>query len=524
MNCIKVNFLFLLLSVYCFSAFAQPDKNRLIELDVNNIKGELNKSYNFCVGAGRANEGLRADWQRQLRMAKKDCGFRYIRFHGLLTDDMGVYREDQAGNPMYNWQYIDELYDFLLSIDVKPFVELSFMPNDLASGKSTVFWWKGNSTPPKDYKKWGDLIKNLVAHWKERYGEKEVSTWYFEVWNEPNLNYFFTGSMQDYFKLYAVTAGAIKSVSENFKVGGPATAGNAWIPDMINFCSTNKTPIDFISTHDYGVKQGFVDATGNAGTILSQDKGSIFNNMINSRKQIKKSALPDLELHYTEWSASYTPTDPIHDSYHEAAYILDKISHAYNYVNSMSYWTFTDIFEENGPRFTPFHGGFGLLNYQDIKKPAYFAYQYLNKLGTTELINPDTASFACKNKSGGVQLLFWNFTITHPGNSVNNQVYYRRDLPSRNMVPAEVNIKHLSPGKYKMEVYKVGYRANDAFTTYYDLKLPTQLTKQQVEIIKHSASGEAAAVYDINVGAGGEVKKTFPMRENDVYFIDLKKI
>jgi len=293
---------------------------------------------------------------------------------------------------------------------------------------------------------------------------------------------------------------------------------------MINFCSTNKTPIDFISTHDYGVKQGFVDATGNAGTILSQDKGSIFNNMINSRKQIKKSALPDLELHYTEWSASYTPTDPIHDSYHEAAYILDKISHAYNYVNSMSYWTFTDIFEENGPRFTPFHGGFGLLNYQDIKKPAYFAYQYLNKLGTTELINPDTASFACKNKSGGVQLLFWNFTITHPGDSVNNQVYYRRDLPSRNMVPAEVNIKHLSPGKYKMEVYKVGYRANDAFTTYYDLKLPTQLTKQQVEIIKHSASGEAAAVYDINVGAGGEVKKTFPMRENDVYFIDLKKI
>lgn len=520
----KANFFTLILSLSFFSVFSQPDKTRKIDLDAAKVKGPLNRSYNFCVGAGRANEGLRADWQRQLRLAKQECGFRYIRFHGLLTDDMGVYHEDKAGNPTYNWQYIDELYDFLLSIDVKPFVELSFMPNDLASGHNTVFWWKGNSTPPKDYKKWHDLIENLAAHWKERYGEKEVATWYFEVWNEPNLKYFFTGTMEDYFKLYAETVSAIKSVSENFKVGGPATAGNAWIPDMIGFCSANKVPIDFISTHDYGVKQGFVDITGNTGTILSQDKGSVYNNMINSRNQIKKSVLPGLELHYTEWSASYTPTDPIHDSYHEAAYILDKIKHAGSFVNSMSYWTFTDIFEENGPRFTPFHGGFGLLNYQDIKKPAYFAYQYLNKLGSTELANTDTASIACKGKSGGLQLLFWNFTITHPGDSVNNQVYYRRDLPSKNIAAAEVVVKNLSPGRYKLEVYKTGYRSNDAFTAYHDLKLPSQLTKQQVATIKNSADGRPSGVFYINAGADGEIKKTFPMRENDVYFIDIKKI
>src|ERR1700761_4716057 len=138
--------LFLLLA--CVSATAQ---NRVISIDTKQIKGEFNRSYNFCVGAGRANEGLRADWQRQLRLAKKECGFRYIRFHGLLTDDMGVYQEDKAGNPVYNFQYIDELFDFLLSIKMKPFVELGFMPNDLASGKKTVFWYKGNITPPKDY-------------------------------------------------------------------------------------------------------------------------------------------------------------------------------------------------------------------------------------------------------------------------------------------------------------------------------------------------------------------------------------
>ena len=508
----------------CITGIANAQNARVITVDVDHVKGELNRNYNFCVGAGRANEGLRADWQRQLRLAKQECGFRYIRFHGLLTDDMGVYHEDKNGNPVYNWQYIDELFDFLHSINVKPFVELSFMPNDLASGSKTIFWWRGNVTPPKDYKKWDDLISNLVSHWKERYGDAEVQTWYFEVWNEPNLSGFFTGTQADYFKLYSETSKSIKFVSPKYKVGGPATAGNAWIPEMINFCVQKHVPIDFISTHTYGVKNGFLDVTGDAGTVLSQDKASVYSDMINSSKQIKASAIPGLELHYTEWSASYTPSDPIHDSYHEAAYILDKIKHASPYVNSMSYWTFTDIFEEAGPRFTPFHGGFGLLNYQDIKKPAYYAYQFLNELGNTQINITDTASIASKDSKGNVQLLFWNFTITHPGDSVHNQVYYKRDLPSKQVASAQIDIKELNAGTYKVEVYKVGYRSNDAYTAYYDMKSPSQLTKQQVDLIKKAADGKPVSTSIIKILNTGELKKSPPMRENDVYFISLKKI
>jgi xylan 1,4-beta-xylosidase len=527
MNKLKLIFLLIVLittnAIHAQTASINKD-NRVITVDVDHIKGELDRSYNFCVGAGRANEGLRADWQRQLRLAKQECGFRYIRFHGLLTDDMGVYHEDKAGNPMYNWQYIDELFDFLLSIDVKPFVELSFMPNELASGNKTIFWWRGNVTPPKDYKKWDDLIRHLVNHWKERYGDAEIQKWYFEVWNEPNLSGFFTGTQDDYFKLYSETARTIKSVSAKYKVGGPATAGNAWIPDIIDFCTKNRVPIDFISTHTYGVKQGFLDAAGNTGTVLSQDKASVYSDMIHSAETIKHSSMPNLELHYTEWSASYTPSDPIHDSYHEAAYILDKIKHASPYVNSMSYWTFTDIFEEAGPRFTPFHGGFGLLNYQDIKKPAFYAYQFLNRLGNIELNEPDDASMVTKDKNGNVQLLFWNFTITHPGDSVNDQVYYKRNLPSKSIAPAQISIKNLSAGTYKLEVYKVGYRSNDAYTVYYDMKSPSQLTRQQVAAIKQAADGKPIATSIIKITNKKELKKILPMRENDVYFISLKKI
>jgi len=309
---------------------------RQISADINNVKGKLNTQFRECIGAGRANEGLRADWQSQLSYVKKECDFKYIRMHGLLTDDMGVYREDKNGNPEYNWQYVDLLYDFILSIGMKPFVELGFMPNALASGTQTIFWWKGNVTPPKDYKKWGDLIQALTQHFTDRYGEKEVGSWYFEVWNEPNLNpWFFTGTQEDYFKLYDVSAKAIKSVSVNYKVGGPATAGSGWIPEFINFCKSNNSPVDFVSTHCYGVKQGFLDENGQSGTILDQDPKSVWSEIKRSRKQINDSPIPGLQLHYTEWSSSYTPADPIHDSYHEAAYILDKIKNVGDDVNSM---------------------------------------------------------------------------------------------------------------------------------------------------------------------------------------------
>jgi xylan 1,4-beta-xylosidase len=461
----------LLLIFICATVIAQAQlSERIIDVNINRVKGTLPQSINLCVGAGRANEGLRADWQRQLKIAHQECGFKYIRFHGLLSDDMGVYFEDKYGKPTYNWQYIDELFDFLQSIHMKPFVEVGFMPGALASGDKTIFWWRGNVTPPKDYQKWKDLIKALVMHWTQRYGKAEVASWYFEVWNEPNLKGgFFTGTQQDYFKLYQETATAIKSVSPTYRVGGPATAGNAWVPEMIDFCVQQKVPIDFISTHDYGVKQGFLDETGNAGTILSRNRNQVADDMRRSKGEILSSAMPGLELHYTEWSSSYTPADPIHDSYHEAAYILNTVKQAMPYVNSMSYWTFTDIFEEPGPRTTPFHGGFGMMNYQDIKKPAYYAFKYLNELGHTELHCTDSSAIVCKDAKGNLQVLVWNFTIDHPGDSVNNQVFYKRDLPSKPSPAVHLKIQGVTPGTYTVTIYKTGYRANDPYTAYLNL-------------------------------------------------------
>jgi xylan 1,4-beta-xylosidase len=499
-------------------------QTRNINVDFNKVKGKFSTMFKECVGAGRANEGLRADWQQQLAIVKKDCDFKYIRMHGLLTDDMGVYREDSKGNPEFNYQYVDVLYDYLLSIGIKPFVELGFMPAALASGDRTIFWWKGNVTPPKDYTKWENLIRNLTAHFVERYGVEEVKTWYFEVWNEPNLTpWFWTGTQEEYFKLYKYTVQAIKSVNKEFRVGGPATAGAGWVPEMIAYCKTNSVPIDFISTHSYGVKEGFLDEYGSKGTILSKDKWGVSGDVLNSRKQISNSSMPKLELHYTEWSSSYTPSDPLHDSYHEAAYILEKLKQVEGSVNSMSYWVFTDIFEESAPRFTPFHGGFGLMNYQGIKKSAYFSYNFLNKMGETEMVNKDSASWACKNAKGDIQLLLWDFAHTLP-DSINNQAYYIRDLPAKSKGKVKIEISGVPKGNYRLEMYKVGYKVNDAYTDYYSIGRPKQLTKQQVEEIKKKNDGSPISKEAIVIPASGKFTREFEIRENDVFLVNLIKL
>jgi xylan 1,4-beta-xylosidase len=510
----------LLLTGLLASPLLSGAETRTINIDARAARGPLNTFFKTCVGAGRANEGLRADWQQQLAEVKRDAGFQYIRMHGLLTDDMGVYKVDAQGRERYNFQYIDALYDYILSIGMKPFVELGFMPSALASGDKTIFWWRGNVTPPKSYERWETLIRTLTEHFTERYGDQEVKTWYFEVWNEPNLDGFWAGSQEEYFKLYAHAARAIKGVNRAYRVGGPGTAGAAWIPETIAWCDKNGAALDFVSSHSYGVRQGYLDELGVTGTVLAGDEGAVSGDVLRNRKQIAESAKPDLELHYTEWSSSYTPADPIHDSYHQAAYILQKLKQVGHAAQSMSYWVFTDVFEEPGPRFEAFHGGFGLMNTQGIKKPAYFAYQFLNRLGSTELENGDAMSWATSDEKGNVQLLLWDYTYTLP-EGINNQQYYVKDLPAKAKGNVSIRISGLTEGGYTLRVSRVGHKKNDAYAAYVAMGSPPQLTRAQVQALKAEATGDAERLEEVRVAQNRVVATELPLRENDVYLVEL---
>jgi xylan 1,4-beta-xylosidase len=499
---------------------------RVISADLQQAKGPRSMIWQDCVGAGRVAEGLRDGWRRQLEECQREIGFTYIRMHGLLQDELGVYSEGAGGQPRYNWQYLDDVYDFLLSIGMKPFVEFGFMPNALASGQGKIFWWNANVTPPNNYAKWDALITALVKHWKERYGESEVATWRFEVWNEPNYPGFWhpptnTTPRDAYFQLYEHTALAVKRVSTNYLVGGPAGAGPVWTKELIDLCQQKNLPIDFISYHAYGLGDGpsGLDEFGNNKLYLSPNLRSVADIVNSQRPIIEKSAKPGLPVHITEWSASYSPRDPVHDSYFSAAFILEQLRHT-EAVSSMSYWTFTDIFEENGPPPRPFHGGFGLINAQGIRKPAFWAYEFLARLGQTELQNADASSYVCKDERGGVQVLLWD--LTHPtGGKVSNQDFFFHPHPPRSQGGVTVKLQHLAPGNYRLTMRQIGYAQNDPYSRYLAMGRPADLSRAQVAELKTLSAGKPASIETVTVSAAGVFEKTLPLRENEVFLLSL---
>lgn len=369
--------------------------------------------WSKCIGAGRANDGLQASWLEHLQFAKKYCGFEYYRVHGLFHDDMSVYK-----GGVYNWQHIDELFDRTVKAGIKPFVELSFFPKEIAGGAGTAFWWKANVSPPNDFTQWGMLVGNFAKHCVERYGLNEVSTWYFEVWHEPDLKTYWDGTRSQYFALYKTSALALKAISPKLKVGGPATSnfvGDArfdgetedktkhltnstadldtlkwkgvWIEEFLAYCQQEQLPVDFISTHpyptDFALNPGTSGSKGRTRNVdaTQQDLQSL-------KAAVAKSAYPKAEIHLTEWSASSSPRNAMNDYMPTAAYIIKANVDSIGLADSLAYQMFTDASEETGASIA-FHGGPGMLSYHGIPKPAFHAYRMLHLLGDELLYNKE---------------------------------------------------------------------------------------------------------------------------------------
>jgi xylan 1,4-beta-xylosidase len=335
----------------------------------------LRHHWQECIGSGHAALALRADWQAQLRRCRRELGFERVRFHGILDDEVGTHIV-QSGQPLDSFFNADRIMDFLVSLGMSPFVELSFMPTALASGDTTVFSYRGNVTPPADPAAWAGLIARLAGHWWQRYGRHRLEQWRFEVWNEPNLASFWTGTQADYFELYRRTALTIKGVDQRLAVGGPATAKNAWLGDFLAFCAASRTPLDFVSTHHYPT-----DAFGNAAKDIVEQLARSQRSALHDQAAAARAAVGGLPLHYTEWSMTSSPHDAQHDLPISAAYLIHAVLGVRGLVDGYSYWTFSDVFAENYFPSQPFHGGFGLLNLHGIPKPAYRAYAILHRLG-----------------------------------------------------------------------------------------------------------------------------------------------
>ena len=495
-------------------------------IDKNTPIKKFNHHYKFCVGSAHAVYALRHDYVKQLSAIHKDLGIERVRFHGIFDDNMHTIVKATDIIPFpFGGKYVERsfrqcanAYDNVISAGMKPYVELSFMPKHLAKFKFAkgMFYYKPIVSMPKLMSEWENYIKDFVKFLINRYGKEEVESWHFEVWNEPDIPVvFFDGSQKDYFKLYRATAMAVKSIDEKIKVGGPATSGSKWIKEFLEYCKSTNTPVDFISTHQYagdpigGIENSEKGLSLNINLLagLKNKKSLSKDNIIEllrsfmgvseahktlNRKALAESAknvkaiIKELPLYYTEWNMCASFSAPCNDTSMQAAYLIHAINGTQESIDGSSIWCFSDLFEEFHQFPEEFHGSFGLMTQSGIKKPSYFALQFLNEAGDNvyQLNKTDDVDIIVFDKGDEIHIIL--SMLDFDENDKKEIVEFDIELSSEPQAVTEnvIDENHCNPLK---EWQKLGK--------------PQVPNKAQTDIIKTaSAPVDKAIAYDYSSG------------------------
>lgn len=375
-----------------------------VSVDAGNVVGELPRPWRPMIGSEHLSHALSSDrtgdrpigqeLSAALRAAHDELGVTHARAHGILCDDLAVYREVD-GDPVHDFSGVDRVYDHLRSLGLYPVVELSFMPHDLASDPSvTVFEYGAIVSPPKDWDRWFDLIRALTAHLVERYGDEVVEHWSFEVWNEANLEVFWSGSPSDYLTLYDVTAAAVRSVDERLVVGGPSSAAAGWVEELLAHVERSGSPVDFVSTHTYGSPP------------------------LDFRPMLARHERAGTPIWWTEWGVTPTHFNEVSDAVFSGTFLLRGMLSAMGRIESLSYWVVSDHFEELGRPPSLLHGGFGLRTVGELRKPRWWALAMLERLGSRRLAvayegdgGGSLVEAVAASSDDSTSVLLWNLTL-----------------------------------------------------------------------------------------------------------------
>jgi len=488
------------------------------------------KHWQFCVGSAHALMALRTDYTRQLTFIHEALGIQRVRFHGIFCDDMRTFNDlssqmDVPGADRfteYNFEAIGTAYDNVLSAGMKPLVELSFMPEKLALREENRpmkggFFYRPNIVPPKDYAAWRDYLQAFVRYLLHRYGAEEVRSWFFEVWNEPDLPYvFWNGSRDEYFRLYEESARAIKDVDEKLMVGGPATSGSKWISSFVSYCRAHSVPLDFVTTHQYagdplgGVEdQG--DAEGQAGGFDAwqermrkaeetlrhvEEKTFLAGYRAVTPDKSETADIPDdlfrknaaraheqaggLPLYYTEWNENAIFSAYTNDTRKVAAYDVKMALAVADHVTGSSIWCFSDIFEELHPFPQEFHGGFGILTQHGIPKPVYYSMKLLADAPDTRI---DLGPEAFDGEIGAAAF---------EGDGETHVILFRQKMKQLALPKEEAAVRLACPARpASVTLKRIDETHGNPLALWENMGRPDDLTPNEVEELKAASAVQA---------------------------------
>lgn len=382
----------------------------------------LRHTFKEICTVGSAKQFLYAEIQEIIRKVQSDIRYKQVKFHGILSDEMMVYTEKPDGTPHYSFTLVDKVIDFLLSVKLRPYMQLSFMPIALAKDPSKLIdMWHYNTSPPKSLKKWEDLILAFTSHLVDRYGINEVNSWFFCVWNEPDasIESFGWETPEEFYEFYAITFRAVKSILPDAKFGTPSlllrpSSEHRWALDFFRYSEREHCLADFLNIHYY-------DNDFSSATFTLQESFSLenlakpcplnedpfaFTKFINGIKQDQRTLnIDNFPIYLTEWNLTVSQRDLINDTCFKSCYLAKNLLENYDRLESYGYWVLSDFIEELSLSSELYHGGLGMFTYNGIPKAHYNVFRFMSKLKDT-LIAKGKGYFVTKAAHKMVMILY----------------------------------------------------------------------------------------------------------------------
>lgn len=359
----------------------------------------IRRSWQRLVNIGYAHDGLSGEVQAQLRRAKQEIGFTDIRFHGIFDDDMHIYQQQADGSPWYNFTYVDLLFDFILSIGLTPFVELSFVPSKLAKAPYRLFERCSTASMYRDRTKWEALVQATVAHWIARYGLEAVIQWRFSCFS---FNYVTIQEIpityEEYLEMFQVTYHILKELDPRLRLGGPGCFAHVMLAKDCGVRFLQDTvalgcPPDFLTAQCYPHENIVQDSeflyfTANqqsTPSVLSDDEDFTAHFLADFHALAAQCGLGDREIILEEWSSTLWQRDLSSDTCYRSAWMVKNALQCCNEADLLGYWLLTDLIDEWLVPGGVFHGGYGLFTANGIPKAAYRAMRLLTRVGAEKV-------------------------------------------------------------------------------------------------------------------------------------------
>ncbi len=513
--------------------YAAKTIRRHMKMEISGEVRPLRNTWRKLLNFGYAREGLLASIQQQLCRAQREIGFEYVRFHGVFDDNMHFYQEDENGNPVCNFLYIDLLFDFLIGQGFKLYIELGLMPEKLKKYDIFVLNRESNYSVAADPHKWQLAIMQSIDHWIARYGRDVVRTWRFTTMG-LHVPVFTAITFEEFYQHYQVSWQAVKAVDAELQFGGPGGfASIAWdqsfLTDFFSFAKENACFPDFITIQNYphqnmAFDRDFMDISVSQEflpTTLSGDRHFTRNLLQQLQRVLTKTGMEPRPIWMEEWNSTIWQRDLSCDTCFKSAWMAKDIVENYDEAEAFGYWLLTDFVEERGMFHQIFHGGYGLFTYNGVPKSGWQALCLLRKMNGG-MLGRGEWYFATRSERQLFILLFhycgYDHLYRYRYRRLEKADEAYRVFEKSGRLELELSLYGLAGRPHRLQRFCIGRQQGSSFDQWLRWDAPTEISSEDLQQL-HVASVPAYAAETLTPEAHGECTIHAKLEPHEVQLI-----